>query len=88
MQPDQAKRWGTIGFMIAIHALSAWALLPQFWIVQAVAVAASVPRSSNTYGFHTGENRSGFPPNPVMNPLRVRMPTHSRAAVAPRRGTR
>ena len=35
-QPDQAKRWGTIGFMIAIHALSIVALLPQFWSWQAV----------------------------------------------------
>ena len=36
VQPDQAKRWGTIGFMITIHALSIVALLPQFWSWQAV----------------------------------------------------
>ena len=40
VKPDAAKRWGTIGFMIAIHGLSAWALLPQFWSWQAVAALA------------------------------------------------
>ncbi len=32
----EQKRWGTIGFMIAIHALSVYALSPQFWSFQSV----------------------------------------------------
>ncbi len=29
------RRWGTIGFMFAIHALTVYALLPKFWSLQA-----------------------------------------------------
>ncbi|WP_041384778.1 acyl-CoA desaturase [Prochlorococcus marinus] len=34
--PKESRRWGTIGFMIAIHALSILALLPRFWSWQAI----------------------------------------------------
>ncbi len=33
----EQKRWGTVGFMIAIHALTIYALLPKFWSWQAAA---------------------------------------------------
>ena len=33
----RGTRWGTIGFMVAIHVLTVVALLPQFWSWQAVA---------------------------------------------------
>jgi fatty-acid desaturase len=33
----QGTRWGTIGFMVAIHVLAVVALLPRFWSVPAVA---------------------------------------------------
>ena len=33
----KSTRWGTIGFMVAIHALAVVAMLPQFWSWQAVA---------------------------------------------------
>jgi len=33
---DHGRRWGTIGFMIAIHVLAVVALLPSFWSWQAV----------------------------------------------------
>ncbi|KGG14551.1 Fatty acid desaturase [Prochlorococcus sp. MIT 0602] len=32
------RRWGTVGFMGAIHALTIFALLPKFWSIQNVAV--------------------------------------------------
>ncbi len=31
----EQKRWGTVGFMIAIHLLTAVALIPKFWSLQA-----------------------------------------------------
>ena len=34
--PKEARRWGTIGFMIAIHILAIVALLPRFWSWQGV----------------------------------------------------
>ncbi|MFN7898618.1 MAG: acyl-CoA desaturase [Synechococcaceae cyanobacterium] len=39
-EPDPSvtggRRWGTVAFMVAIHALAVVALLPRFWSVQAV----------------------------------------------------
>ncbi len=36
-RPDRFhKRWGTIAFMFAIHALTIFALLPKFWSLQAI----------------------------------------------------
>ena len=32
----QQRRWGTIGFMIVIHALTIFSLLPRFWSFQAI----------------------------------------------------
>ncbi len=34
----EQKRWGTIGFMIAIHALTLYGLLPKFWSWEALLV--------------------------------------------------
>ncbi|NDA75572.1 MAG: acyl-CoA desaturase, partial [Synechococcaceae bacterium WB9_3_282] len=33
----KGARWGTLGFMLAIHLLAAYALLPQFWSLPALA---------------------------------------------------
>ena len=33
----KGRRWGTLGFMVVIHSLAAYALMPQFWSWQAVA---------------------------------------------------
>ena len=38
MPATKGRRWGTLGFMAVIHGLAAFALLPQFWSWQAVAV--------------------------------------------------
>ena len=34
--PKESRRWGTIGFMIAIHVLAIYALQPSFWCWQAI----------------------------------------------------
>lgn len=37
--PSQLRTsWGTVGFMVVIHALALWALLPRFWSPLALAV--------------------------------------------------
>ena len=33
----KGARWATLGFMLAIHLLAAYALLPQFWSLPALA---------------------------------------------------
>ncbi|MGA1303983.1 MAG: acyl-CoA desaturase, partial [Cyanobium sp.] len=35
--PTKGRRWGTLGFMVVIHALAIYALMPQFWSWPAVA---------------------------------------------------
>ena len=53
----EQRRWGTIGFMITIHGLTIFALLPRFWSLQSITVLLTLYWITACLGVTLGYHR-------------------------------